>query len=216
MIDPMIQQPGMDAMGADVGTAETAGMGVVAGMPDAAPVDGIPMPPVGPVVDPAAPASVDPALAALDALMELPGPEAIRRVYTLAASASRAKTRIAASLDKLDARTYHDLLSRTPEARYVTELVGARRRLDALAQERRRLNLELTKGNVAPHRYQLLEVQIAACTAAMEQVAGGVLLFLTLPDPAILAAPAEPPAPAPSPELEQESTSTPPPLQPVV
>lgn len=195
MIDPMMQQAGVDVAAGTVGM----GMGVEAGMPDAAPGEGIQTPPVDPVVDPvvdpAAPASADPALAALDAIMELPGPEAIRRVYTLAASASRAKTRIAASLDKLDARTYHDLLSRTPEARYVTELVGARRRLDTLAQERRRLNLELAKGNMPPHRYQLLEVQIAACTAAMEQVAGGVLLFLTLPDPAILAAPAEPPAP---------------------
>lgn len=138
----------------------------------------------------------DPALAALDALMDLPGPDAIRRVYQLAASAAKTKVRITASANQLDARTYHDLLSRTPEARYAAELIAARRRLDTLAQERRRLNLELTQGagKLSQQRYQLLEIQVAACTAGMEQVAGGVLLFLTLPDPAILAAPVEPPA----------------------
>lgn len=153
-----------------------------------------PLPPIEPV---------DPALAALDALMDLPGPDAIRRVYELAASAAKAKVRIAASADRLDARTYHDLLSRTPEARYAAELIAARRRLDTLAQERRRLNLELTQGagKLSQQRYQLLEVQVAACTAGMEQVAGGVLLFLTLPDPAILAAPVEPPV-LPEPEVE--------------
>lgn len=158
----------------------------------------------------------DPVSLALDAVLDLPGQEAIRRVYQLATSAARAKARVSASLDRLDARTYHDLLSKTPEARFAPELIAARRRLDELAQERRNLNLELAAGSAAKPRRRMLEVQIAACTMAMEQVAAGVLIFLALPSDAFLSQPTVPePESEPEPEPEPDPMIPTPELEPL-
>lgn len=164
-----------------------------------------------PLPEPQAPLSSppppqDPVSLALDAILDLPGQEAIRRVYQLATSAARAKARVAASLDRLDARAYHDLLSRTPEVRFAQELIAARRRLDELAQERRNLNLELAAGDgkATEPRRRMLEVQVASCTMAMEQVAAGVLIFLALPSDAFLSQPTAP-EPEPEPSLEPDA-----------
>lgn len=155
----------------------------------------------------------DPVSLALDAILDLPGQEAIRRVYQLATSAARTKARVSASLDRLDARAYHDLLSKTPEARFAPELIAARRRLDELAQERRNLNLELAALSAAEPRRRMLEVQVAACTMAMEQVAAGVLIFLALPSDAFLS---QPTATGPEPETAPEPITAQPQLQPAV
>lgn len=154
----------------------------------------------------------DPVSLALDAVLDLPGQEAIRRVYQLATSAARTKARVSASLDRLDARAYHDLLSKTPEARFVPELIAARRRLDELAQERRNLNLELAAGAASEPRRRMLEVQVAACTMAMEQVAAGVLIFLALPSDAFLS---QPTVPEPEPEPEPDPMIPTPELEPL-
>lgn len=133
------------------------------------------------------PSPEDPATAAITAVLTIPGPDAIRQVYQLAAAAARAKTQLQAAGSTLDARAYHGVLSRSPEARYVAELVGARRELDALAGERRRLNLEADRGRQLGRadRASLYEVQSSQVTAAMEQVALGTLLFLALPPGAL-------------------------------
>lgn len=159
-------------------------------------------------VDPSAQVPPDPVSLALDAILDLLGQEAIRRVYQLATSAARAKARVAASLDKLDARSYHDLLSRTPEARFAQELIAARRRLDLLAQERRNLNLQLAAndGKATEPRRRMLEVQAAMCTMAMEQVATGTLIYLALPSDTFLSQPTTEPALEPVQPLEAELT----------
>lgn len=204
MIDPMQQAPGMMmepelAQAPGLGAIEpemqaTAELGVGAEAEAEAAEFGGPMP-----------APQDPVSLALDLVLDTPGPEAIRRVYQLAISAARAKARIKESAHRLDARTFHDLLSASPEARYADALVSARRRLDTLAQERRRLNLEMVKAREAGREPGAtnLEIQIAACSLAMEQVAGGVLLFLALPSMPSIPQATPQPTPAPSP------TSTP-------
>jgi hypothetical protein len=137
--------------------------------------------PQGPSPAPAPP--VDPIAAVIAAVMSMPGPEAIRQVYKVAASAARAKTQLQAAGSQLDARGYHAILSQAPEVRYAGELLAARRELDGLAGERRRLGLEAQKarssGNNA--RASIYEIQATQADAAMEQVAAGVLLWLALP-----------------------------------
>lgn len=116
-------------------------------------------------------------------LLALDPQEAIRRVYSLSASAARAKARIEAAADRLDARGYHAAMSANPEARYAGELLAARRRLDTLAQERRRLGLEIVKQADGKPRSGVLDAHYAGTTMAMEQVALGTLLFLAMPAP---------------------------------
>lgn len=207
MIDPMqwqgpVLEPEVGGLGLDPGL----------GAPPPMPMPAAPEPPlvadqqgsdlIG--VDPAAQVPPDPVSLALDAILDLPGQEAVRRVYQLATSAARAKARVAASLDKLDARSYHDLLSRAPEARFAQELIAARRRLDLLAQERRNLNLQLAAndGKATEPRRRMLEVQSAMCTMAMEQVAAGTLIYLAIPSDAFLSQPTEPLEPVQPPEAE--------------
>lgn len=129
------------------------------------------------------PPPVDPITAVITAVMSMPAPEAIRQVYRVAASAARAKTELQAAGSQLDARGYHAILSRAPEVRYAKELLAARRELDDLAGERRRLGLEAQKARTADNnaRASVYEVQSGQVDAAMEQVAAGVLLWLALP-----------------------------------
>src|ERR1044071_8356415 len=134
----------------------------------------------------------------------MPGPDAIRKVYQLATSAARAKprieaagdqlkpgkyhelmqanpearakSRIEAAGDQLNPRKYRELMQANPEARYARELIAARKRLDALAQERRRIVVDSQQQQSA-----IYDIQLSQINAAMEQVAGGTLLFLALP-----------------------------------
>jgi hypothetical protein len=119
--------------------------------------------------------------AAVDLVLGLPGQDAVRRVYQLSVSAAKAKAKLQAADDALDARAYHAALSQAPEVQYADVLLGARRSLDLLAQERRRLNLEAVQARDAGRPASIYEMQAASATAAMEQVAGGTLLFLMLP-----------------------------------
>lgn len=188
MVDPLTQQapsmpppmpmPPMDASGTPV-DPDGGVPGPEQGFIDPAPLDAAAEPLTAPPAPPGAP--VDPALAAIDTILDIPGPEAIRRVYQLATSAARAKVKLDAMADRLDARQYHAHLSANPEAKVADVLIAARRRLDTLAQERRRLNLETLKAQEAGRPFAVYELQSAAATSAMEQVAGGVLLFLALP-----------------------------------
>lgn len=129
------------------------------------------------------PEPLDPVSAAIDGVLLLDPKEALRRVYQLAVSAAKAKARIDAAGDALDARTYHDLTGRNPEARFARELGLARRRLDTLAGERRRLTVEVGRLQGAGKGSGILDAQLAAAEIAMDQVARGVLLFLALPAP---------------------------------
>jgi hypothetical protein len=217
MIDPMQAGQG-GVLGLETGPG-MPDMGSVAAL-EPEPVDQLQSQPQLQSPLPLPPPPPDPVSLALDAVLDLPGQEAIRRVYQLATSAARAKARVSAFLDRLDARAYHDLLSKTPEARFAPELIAARRRLDELAQERRNLNLELAAGAAAEPRRRMLEVQIAACTMAMEQVAAGVLIFLALPSDAFLSQPTvpepEPEPAAPEPNIAAEPATPQPQLQPAV
>lgn len=135
-------------------------------------------------------APVDPISAAMVAILSMPGPEAIRRVYQLATSAATAKAKLRDAAAAMDALTYHAALSASPEAKYATELIDVRRELDTLAQERRRLNLEAGKARASGKASSaasasIYELQSTAVTAAMEQVAGGMLMFLALPGNAL-------------------------------
>lgn len=129
------------------------------------------------------PAPADPLSAAIDSVLFLDPKEAIRRVYQLAASAARAKTKVDAAGDILDARTYHAIASQFPEVRWARELRLARQRLDVLAGERRRLAVDVDRGLKAGKGSGVLDAQLAAADIAMDQVARGVLLFLALPSP---------------------------------
>lgn len=149
---------------------------------------------------------VDPIAAVIGAVMSMPGPEAIRQVYRAAASAARAKTQLQQAGDKLDARAYHQILSQAPEVRYAPELLAARRELDDLAGERRRLNLEAQKARMSGNnsRASLYEVQSGQVDAAMEQIAAGVLLFLALPAHALDSQQQSQPQPQPAQQVQQE------------
>lgn len=136
---------------------------------------------------PEPPAPLDPVSAAIDSVLFLDPKEAIRRVYQLTASAAKAKTKIDAAGDALDARTYHAVASQFPEVRWARELRLARQRLDVLAGERRRLAVDVGRGLKAGKGSGVLDAQLAAADMAMDQVAHGVLLFLALPDPKELA-----------------------------
>lgn len=177
-----IQQQGLGQQGQGPG----AGPQVPVPGPDpAADAQGPPQDPTqapGPAQPP-----VDPIAAVISAVMSMPGPEAIRQVYQTAASAAKAKLQLQAASSQLDARGYHQILSQAPEVRYAGELLAARRELDDLAGERRRLNLEAQKARTAGNnsRASLYEVQSGQVDAAMEQIAAGVLLFLALPTHAL-------------------------------
>lgn len=149
--------------------------------------------------DPAAlaPPPVDPLQNSLLGLLHMPGADAVRRVYQLAVSAARAKVQLRSKLDQMDARAYHATLSASPEARYADELGLARRELDVLAQERRRLSLEAVKARDGGRPASIYELQAEGATRAMEAVALGVLLFLTLPS-GLPPPPPSPPAPLPA------------------
>lgn len=163
----------------------------------------------GPQDDPQTPGATpqpDPLQVAISGVLSLPGPEAIRQVYQLAASAAKAKSRLQAAGEQLNARSYHDVLSQAPEVRYVAELMAVRQELDTLAGERRRLNLEAVQAGQAGNsaRASLYEIQSGATTSAMEQVAMGVLLFLALPLSALDSTDGVVPAATPETSLPQE------------
>lgn len=124
---------------------------------------------------------VDPLSMALDSILDTPLQDAVRRVYQLATSAARAKADLRRRIDQMDARAYHAALSASPEARYADDLTMARRELDTLAQERRRLTLEAVKARESGRPASIYELQAEAATKGMESVALGVLLFLALP-----------------------------------
>lgn len=146
-----------------------------------------PEPPVGSGVEPAPePEPVDPLSAAIDEILYLDPQEAIRRVYQIAVSAARAQAKVDAAGERLDVQQYHAIASGAPEVRYARELGAARRRLDTLAGERRRLSLELGRQHDAGRGSGVLAAQLAATDMAMGQVAKGVLLFLSLPSPDLL------------------------------
>lgn len=176
MLDPAMQQP-QDPMAAGLGGPGTN--------PGALPTD--------PAEDPSLqvpgqaqtppPEPVDPVAQAIDSVLLLEPKEAIRRVYQLAVSAARAKAKVDAAGDAMDVRTYHAMTSQSPEVRYVKELGAARRRLDTLAAERRRLTVEVGRAQGAGKGNGILDAQLAAADMAMDQVARGVLLFLSLPSP---------------------------------
>lgn len=183
MIDPMQQQMSepVDSMaGADPSVMPPDGIDPAAGDPglDPATADPTAQEPAAPEPEP-----LDPITAAIQGVMLLDPKEAVRRVYSLAVSASRTKAKADAAGDSLDARRYHDLQSANPEVRFVRELQAARRRLDTLAGERRRLALEVGKRQAAGKGNMILDAQLAAAEMAIEQVAKGVLLFLSLPSP---------------------------------
>ena len=170
MIDPMQRR-----MGGDLGPMSPAAP------PPADPGMGLPEPGMG--LEPSTPPEpapepppLDPTSAAIDQVLTMPGPDAIRKVYQLATSAARAKSRIEAAGDQLNPRKYHELMQANPEARYARELIAARKRLDALAQERRRIVVDSQQQQSA-----IYDIQLSQINAAMEQVAGGTLLFLALP-----------------------------------
>lgn len=163
MMDPMADPMADPGMGMDTGTPPEMGVEELPPEPE------LPQEPV------------DPMFAMIDMLLDLPGQDAIRRVYQLATSAARAKSRLDAMSDRLDARGYHDELSRTPEVRYARELIATRRELDTLAQERRRLNLAAMQARDTQRPASIYEMQSGAATAAMESIALGTLLFLFLP-----------------------------------
>lgn len=140
-------------------------------------------PPEALALAPEPPAPLDPISAAIDSILFLDPKEAVRRVYQLAASAAKAKTKIDAAGDALDARTYHAVASQFPEVRWARELRLARQRLDVLAGERRRLAVDVDRGLKAGKGSGVLDAQLAAADIAMDQVARGVLLFLALPSP---------------------------------
>lgn len=177
---PPAAAPGIDPAGLPAGAAAMGGgMGGGMGDPGALPQE----PASEPLAEPPVPEPepLDPVSAAIDGVLLLEPKEAIRRVYQLAVSAARAKAQVDAAGDALDARTYHDLTGRNPEVRFARELGFARRRLDTLAGERRRLGLLAGKGS------GVADAQYAATEVAMDQVARGVLLFLALPNPEELA-----------------------------
>lgn len=167
---------GMGA-GGEMGMAGMMPPGMSPGMPPGMPEAPMPEAPMSEVPE----APVHPVIAAAMEIIRMPGPDAVRLVYQLATSAARAKARIKALGDQLDARGYHDALSANPEARYARELIAARRELDVLAAERRRLNLEAVKAREAGRPASIYEMQSVAATSAMEASALGVLLFLSLP-----------------------------------
>lgn len=121
--------------------------------------------------------------AALLGVVQTDGQEAIRSVYRLAIQAVKARSRINDMAGQLDGRGYHAELARHPEAKYADELVAAKRRLDTLAQERRRLNVEAVQARERgrAESASIYELQVEAATGAMEAVARGVLLFLAMP-----------------------------------
>jgi hypothetical protein len=162
------------------------------------------------------PPPVDPITAVITAVMSMPAPETIRQVYRVAASAARAKTELQAAGSQLDARGYHAILSRAPEERYAKELVAARRELDDLAGERRRLGLEAQKARTAGNnaRASVYEVQSGQVDAAMEQVAAGVLLWLALPAHAL--DPQQQSAQQPTQQQQQQQPPQPAPPQPPI
>jgi hypothetical protein len=168
--DPMDPMAPMDPM-MDMGVGAGMGMGMPEGLEP-----GPPMPEVEPP-----PAPVDPMTEALDSVLDIPGPDAVRLVYRLATAAARAKVQVRAHLDRMDARAYHAALSAAPEARYADDLTLARRELDVLAQERRRLGLEAVRAREMGRPASIYELQAEAATRGMESVALGMLLFLALP-----------------------------------
>lgn len=180
--------------------AGMAGTGMPPPVPDpgmmAGPDAELPEPELDPELEPelddpelaTEPEPLDPILAAVDSVLDIPGPDAIRLVYQMAVSSAKAKAKLTAMMDRLDARGYHDALATNPEARYAAELISARRELDALAAERRRLNLEAVKARESGKPASIYELQAESATAAMEQVAIGTLLFLALPTSTALGA----------------------------
>lgn len=142
------------------------------------------------------PAPIDPFTQALDSIFTIPPQDAVRRVYSLATSAARAKAKIRTRLDQMDARAYHAALSAAPEARYAADLTMARRELDVLAQERRRLTLEAVKARESGRPASIYELQAEAATRGMEAVALGVLLFLVMPEGLPATAPQQPGQPS--------------------
>lgn len=134
---------------------------------------------------------VDPVVAAVDAILAMPDADAIRRVYSLAASAARARTRLDAATDRQSSREYHAALSAAPEVRHYKVLVATKRRIDTLAQERRRLTMARIEAEKRGRPTGIYDLQIAQLSTAMGYVAGGALLYITLPDGG-LEAPSEP------------------------
>lgn len=129
----------------------------------------------------------DPIQAAIQAILAMPAAEAVSRVYKLAASAAKAREQSRLLVARMDAAGYHALLSSAPELKYASELMAARRELDSLAQERRRLGLEAVKARqsttpASVARASTYEMQAAGANDAIEHVAAGVLMFLALPN----------------------------------
>lgn len=170
-MEPLQIEPQAQDLETGMGMDPMSQMPQVPGSPDPSMMGGMPMP--APTPEPVSP---------LMALLNLPGADAVRRVYQLALSAARAKAQIRAHLDQMDARSYHAALSASPEARYADDLTLARRELDVLAQERRRLTLEAVKAREAGRPASIYELQAEAATRGMEAVALGVLLFLAMPE----------------------------------
>lgn len=146
-----------------------------------------PGPPQGPPTMPQPPQPLqDPIQAAIQAILAMPAAEAVSRVYKLAASAVKAREQSRLLVARMDATGYHALLSSAPELKYTSELMAARRELDSLAQERRRLGLEAVKARqsttpASVARASTYEMQAAGASDAIEHVAAGVLMFLALP-----------------------------------
>lgn len=195
MVEPMSQGVVMGAgpapalpVGAEVNPASLPAEVLGAGQGSAGAMDSVAgmVPPPDPAAELPAPAPEDPDAPLIDALLMADGPSLIRRVYQLALSAARSKAQLDSAVDRLDPREYHRVLSAHPETRYAAELIAARSRLDALAQERRRLQQLQSNASQSQRPSTLFELQIGQINTAMEQVAGGVLLFLSMP--------AEPPA----------------------
>lgn len=191
MTDPMQGQQGQ---GQAPGPGPLMGdQGQLQGPPPDAQEQQAPQPQQPPSQDPAAmeqPAppqpSQDPVQTAIQAILSMPAAEAIRRVYAVAASAAKARERSRLLVARMDAFGYHALLSSAPELKYASELMAARRELDALAQERRRLGLEAVKARqsttpASVARASTYEMQAAGASDAMEHVAAGVLMFLSMP-----------------------------------
>lgn len=164
-------------------------------MPGAAPADQMvsPEPPL-PVE------SLDPQATILQALLAMPGPEAVRRVYQLAVSAAKAKARLKTAVAAMDARSYHAALSAVPEVQFADELSQARRELDVLAAERRRLNLEAVKARDAGRPASIYEMQAESADLAMGYSALGMLMFLAIPTTPIPETSAAPAVPLPTPQ----------------
>lgn len=184
MIDPMVQQdPALQAPQPQAPLPD-ADMGMGMADPGMSNPEAQPQEPTEPP-EPGEPEPQDPLTAAIKAVQAISGQDAIRTVYQLAASAAKAKLRLKDLSSQLNARQYQDHLSAHPEARHADVIIAARRRLDALAGERRRLNLAAQTARQSPTpnpgRASIYELQTVAATAAMEHTASGLLLYLSIP-----------------------------------